>query len=1373
MLALLSRCAPIVLLSATLGSCQWPVPPALDDAGGTDASEIPIDAPGGVTVVVMPLDVAVAEGSQATFMVSLSGAPASMVSVALDPSDPAKLGVTPFQLFFGPSDWSTPQTVTVSGREDSDAENEDEAVMVGSVLGNATVDVTITDNDTVRIVASPSTGLDVNEGGSAALNVRLAAQPSSSVVVTVTSSDPTIVTATPTSLTFTAQNWNIDQSVSVTGASDADTANNAATVSLISSGLPTVGVPIQVIDDDVLGIAPSSTNLGALAEGGATSFTVTLTQQPSANVTVAVASSDVTVLTATPASLAFTTANWNVPQTVSVTALHDLDVEDDTATISLNASGLATRTVAGSVADDDTQAIVASPSPIGVDEGGTRGLSVRLAYQPTIPVTLTVTSQNSALATVTPMTLSFTTANYMTNQTVTVAGVEDVDAASASTAIRLESASDGLLSDVPVHVTDDDQLAMETSVPSVSLGEAGSAMFGVRLTAMPAGNVVVNISSADATAASVAPTTLTFSTTNWNTYQNVSVSGVADADLANELVTVNLTATALPPRTVDASITDDDMQVVLASTSTVSVNEGATATVGISLGFIPTGNVSVALSTSDSSVATVSPSTLTFTPATYAAPQNATVTGVNDVDTTDDTTTLSATSSGAMPATVNITVNDDDALGIETSATTVTIAENGSGMVGIRLTAQPASTTTVNIASGDPSAATVSTTSVSFTTSNWMAYQNVTLNGAGDDDAEDEIVTVSFTSTGLSPRTITVSVDDDDVQAVLVNPPSMALTEGGSGTLSVHLAYRPLSNATVTLMSGSPSVATVSVSTLTFTSANYMLDQTVTVTASQDADTSPGMTTVSATLAGATTGSVSIAVTDDDFIPTVPVLAKPMNGAYLGSAIAAGTRRPRFVWRPSTVEGANPIVYDLQYSTDPAFATGVTTVAGLNLTDHQPTSDLPTNTISAPKGTRFYWRVRACAGPACSAYSARRMVNVGRSDHDFNGDGYADLVIVTRGSATPNAKIFFGPSLSPGSAVKVLGGTPTSISIGDFNGDGFSDLGIGRSGDSTAGSGAGKATILLGGTTFDATPDFEVYGFAPDDRLGSEVEQGDFNGDGFDDFAVGAYQYDPAGSPDQGRVDVYLGAPALDTNADQTYLGSTNTQIGWTGSIGAADTNGDGYDDLVSGSTCFSCANVTNRIYFGASSGPASSAAPMNISTFEVGMSAVGDANGDGYGDLFALQSVYLGSQTGPSGSAVNLSYPSGYDGSNFGRGRGAVGDVNSDGYDDIAVGDYAAPGQLGGGGQFWLYFGSSDFNGSVDTPIYTGTGSAGSSLCGGADVNGDAMPDFADGAPAESAGSTTGRAHVFFGSPTINLVPDIIVANDQSTGIFGDQCSL
>ncbi|MFN7982690.1 MAG: hypothetical protein U0Q11_12595 [Vicinamibacterales bacterium] len=78
-------------------------------------------------------------------------------------------------------------------------------------------------------------------------------------------------------------------------------------------------------DNDSAGITVTPTSGLVTSEVGATAtFTIVLNTLPSANVTVALTSSNTAEGTVSPSSVTFTTANWNAPQTVTVTGVNGI-----------------------------------------------------------------------------------------------------------------------------------------------------------------------------------------------------------------------------------------------------------------------------------------------------------------------------------------------------------------------------------------------------------------------------------------------------------------------------------------------------------------------------------------------------------------------------------------------------------------------------------------------------------------------------------------------------------------------------------------------------------------------------------------------------------------------------------------------------------------------------------------------------------------------------------------------------------------------------------------------------------------------------------------------------------------------------------------
>ena len=90
------------------------------------------------------------------------------------------------------------------------------------------------------------------------------------------------------------------------------------------SGRNAADVSVTNQDDDAAGIIVSPASGLTTTEAGQTAtFTIRLASEPSATVTIGLSSSDTTEGTVSPANMIFTQANWNVPQTATVTGVND------------------------------------------------------------------------------------------------------------------------------------------------------------------------------------------------------------------------------------------------------------------------------------------------------------------------------------------------------------------------------------------------------------------------------------------------------------------------------------------------------------------------------------------------------------------------------------------------------------------------------------------------------------------------------------------------------------------------------------------------------------------------------------------------------------------------------------------------------------------------------------------------------------------------------------------------------------------------------------------------------------------------------------------------------------------------------------------
>ncbi|MDE0332202.1 MAG: fibronectin type III domain-containing protein, partial [Nitrospinae bacterium] len=320
-------------------------------------------------------------------------------------------------------------------------------------------------------------------------------------------------------------------------------------------------------------------------------YSVKLGKVPSGNVTVTVGGHSGTDLTVNPATLNFTTSNWDDAQDVTVTAGNDSDTTQDTATLTHSATGggygsVTIPSVAVEVNDNDDKGVTISPQSMTIYEAVTPELSyfqkpndtysVVLTGQPSANVTVTIAGHSgtdislSDSGGTTISSLTFTTSNWSTPQTVKVTAAYDVDQVDEALVTLTHTPSGGgynnvSIPDVTVQV--DDIYYRGVAVNQVPLlvgeGESVGDEFIVVLNGPPTGNVTITFAPPNGENLSFDPAQLVFTKNDWRPAKRVHVRQENDADDQHERVEIGLSAAGggygsvtIPP--IEVTLIDDD-----------------------------------------------------------------------------------------------------------------------------------------------------------------------------------------------------------------------------------------------------------------------------------------------------------------------------------------------------------------------------------------------------------------------------------------------------------------------------------------------------------------------------------------------------------------------------------------------------------------------------------------------------------------------------------------------------------------------------------------------------------------------------------------------------------------------------------------------
>ena len=469
-----------------------------------------------------------------------------------------------------------------------------------------------------------------------------------------------------------------------------------------------------------------------------------------------------------------------------------------------------------------------------------------------------------------------------------------------------------------VDILDDDQFGVTVSQSELMISEGDEGTYTVVLDTGPAASVTVTPSRTSGDADVTVSGALTFTTSDWNVAQTVTVSAAPDNDTDNDAAVIG------------HGVSGGNFDSFAAGSVRVTVNDAGASSNGVTLSVSPTEvaessgatSVTVTATLSDSTRALATPVAVTVGSGTatsgtdFTAVSGFTITipanelshtGTFSLDPTQDTVyepdeTLLVGGSSTVPGIgvtgTEVRIFDDGAAptvtlllspnairetddsgtpGVEEHKTTVTASLNHASSVATTVTISvdldsPATSSDYSLSAGK--VLTIAAGSTSSTGS-------VTITAVNNDvDEADKTVTVTGTATAgfgiVNPADVRLTLSDDDIRGVTISETSLEIDEGGTAAYTVVLDTRPTASVTVTPSRTSGDTDVTVSGALTFTTGNWNAAQTVTVSVAADNDLVGETAVIGHTVSGGdyasvAVNSVSVTVSDTTVLPEITI----------------------------------------------------------------------------------------------------------------------------------------------------------------------------------------------------------------------------------------------------------------------------------------------------------------------------------------------------------------------------------------------------------------------------------------------------------------------------------------------------------------------
>lgn len=587
------------------------------------------------------------------------------------------------------------------------------------------------------------------------------------------------------------------------------------------------------------GFTTAVTTPGA-TEGGATgAFTVVLNAVPSATATITIGASP--QCTFAPSTLTFTSANWNTPQTVVVTAIDDAIVEGThfcaPSTITPSGGGVSASSAPPpsiTITDNDTATVSISNTTNGAETGPVSGvMTVTMSKVSAVNTVIayTVTGTATSGTDFTALSGTVTILAGATTATISIPVIDDAIVETAETVIvTLNSVTSGVSTSIgaPASATNtiaDNDAATVTIANTTNGSETGptNGVLTVTQTAVSATNTVLAFTrTGTATSGSdytAFPLTVTIPAGSLTA--TISIPVINDVAVeGSETVIITLTSVTSGLATLGATLTatntiadNDSPLVTIANTTNGNETGPANGTMTVSLSAVSAANAVIAYSVSGTATSGSDFTALSGTVTIIAGATTALITipilddviveGAETVIITLTSVTSGAVSLGATLIATNTIADNDSA--------TVSIANTTNGAE-----AGPANgtmTLTLTKVSATPTVVAYTVTGTATSGTDYTALSGSVTIPAGSlttaltipvlddlllDASETVIVTLTAVSSGLptlgSPLVATNTITDNDVASFTISKSVSAASISAPTTLTYTITVTNTGN---------------------------------------------------------------------------------------------------------------------------------------------------------------------------------------------------------------------------------------------------------------------------------------------------------------------------------------------------------------------------------------------------------------------------------------------------------------------------------------------------------------------------------------------------------------------------------------------------